>query len=60
MNTSIMAQNEKAVTEVKGLAVGSKGPRFTATDAEGKKYNLEKALKKGPVVLLFYRGPFYT
>jgi peroxiredoxin len=55
-----MAQNEKAVTEVKGLAVGSKGPRFTATDAEGKKYNLEKALKKGPVVLLFYRGPFYT
>jgi len=56
MNTSIMGQKGKAVTEVKGLAVGSKAPRFTTTDAEGKKYNLEKALKKGPVVLLFYRG----
>ena len=56
MNTSVMGQNGKAVTEVKGLAVGSKVPQFTATDADGKKYKLEKALKKGPVVLLFYRG----
>ncbi len=53
MNTSVMGQYGKAVTEVKGLAVGSTAPRFTATDAEGRKYNLAKALKKGLVVLLF-------
>ncbi|MEJ7610610.1 MAG: peroxiredoxin-like family protein [Ferruginibacter sp.] len=56
MNISVMAQKYKTVTEVKGLNVGTKAPMFTARDDNNVKYKLEKALKKGPVVVLFYRG----
>ena len=38
------------------LAVGSMAPVFTAKDAGGHEVNLQKLLKKGPVVLYFYRG----
>jgi peroxiredoxin len=40
----------------KGLAAGSIAPDFYATDQYGKKTELGTILKKGPVVLLFYRG----
>lgn len=38
------------------LAVGTVAPIFIAKDAGGREVNLQKLLKKGPVVLYFYRG----
>lgn len=40
----------------KGLKVGEKAPDFTAKDQNGKTITLQNALKKGKVVVLFYRG----
>ena len=39
-----------------GLKVGDKAPDFVLKNAFGKKVRLSKVLKKGPVVLSFYRG----
>ncbi len=39
-----------------GLKVGTKAPDFTLTNAFDKPVSLYDALKKGPVVLVFYRG----
>ncbi len=39
-----------------GLKIGDKAPDFTLPDATGKSVSLYEALKKGPVVLVFYRG----
>lgn len=39
-----------------GLKVGSRAPDFTLPDARGQSVNLAEQLKKGPVVLVFYRG----
>ena len=50
------AQEYKSVSEVKGLPVGAEVSMFTAKDQFGNNYKLSEALKKGPVVLLFYRG----
>jgi peroxiredoxin len=36
--------------------VNDKAPDFKAKDQSGKPVNLEEQLKKGPVVLVFYRG----
>ena len=43
-------------TTPKGLEVKSKAPIFSAKDQNGKDFNLQKALKKGAVILVFYRG----
>ena len=56
MNISVLSQKYKTITEVKGLSIGAKAPMFTANDDNDVKYKLQKALKKGPVVVLFYRG----
>lgn len=40
----------------KGLAVNSKAPGFSAMDQNGKSVSLDGLLKKGPVVIVFYRG----
>jgi peroxiredoxin len=40
----------------KGLRAGEKAPNFTLPDATGKEIQLEDVLKKGPVILTFYRG----
>lgn len=40
----------------KGLAVGDKAPAFTCKDSKGQAFTLDKQLKKGEVVLIFYRG----
>lgn len=45
-----------AQTYPNGLNLNDKAPDFTATDNNGKKINLKKELKKGSVVLVFYRG----
>lgn len=39
-----------------GLKVGEKAPGFTLNNAFGKSVSLAKHLKKGPVVITFYRG----
>lgn len=38
------------------LQKGDKAPDFTLTNANGKSVSLYKELKKGPVILLWYRG----
>ena len=50
----VVAQTETVYPE--GLKVGDTAPMFTAKDQDGKTVNLKQALKKGPVVMLFYRG----
>lgn len=42
--------------EPKGLNVNDPAPAFTANDQDGKSISLGDQLKKGPVVLVFYRG----
>lgn len=40
----------------KGLLVNDKAPEFSAKDQHGKLINLTAELKRGPVVVVFYRG----
>lgn len=51
MSLSVSAQNPE-----KALKVGEKAPMFELTNSVGKKVSLEKLLKKGPAVLVWYRG----
>ena len=44
------------VMKPEGLKVGDIAPDFTTADQNGKKLQLKKLLKKGDVVLVFYRG----
>jgi peroxiredoxin len=52
----------RAITElqetgkVKGIKAGGKAPNFTLKDTLGNDIELYEKLKKGPVVLTFYRG----
>ena len=46
-----------------GLFIASKAPDFKAKDQKGEEVRLKDLLKKGKVVLVFYRGywcPFCT
>ena len=56
LSHNTFSQGFKSVNEVKGLPIGAKVKMFTAKDQNNKTYQLSRALKKGPVVLLFYRG----
>lgn len=47
---------EPAAPQPSGLKVGDKAPDISTVDYVGNKINLKKLLKKGPVVLMFYRG----
>ena len=38
------------------LVVGDQAPMFESKDADDRKINLKQLLRKGPVVLYFYRG----
>ncbi|MEX0980716.1 MAG: peroxiredoxin-like family protein [Bacteroidales bacterium] len=53
---NINAQETRSADEASGLPVGAKAPDFKAIDADGKQFELAQALKKGPVVMIFYRG----
>ncbi len=54
---SVYSQNmTKNVTDAKGLAVGDSIINFTAKDLNDSLFDLKAALKKGPVVVIFYRG----
>lgn len=56
VNQFLFAQTYKTLSEAKGLPVGAEAPMFKAKDQNDNQYDLKKALKKGPVVVLFYRG----
>ncbi len=51
----VFTANSQAVMP-KGLLVGDMAPDFTAKDNKGNTVTLSKQLKKGDVVLIFYRG----
>lgn len=46
----------RAQQEPRGLSVNDQAPDFTARTADGKEVRLKDQLKKGAVVLVFYRG----
>jgi len=55
----LMDQAIKDLSETnlaKGLTVGEQAPDFTLLDATGTLITLSDELKKGPVILTFYRG----
>jgi len=54
--TVIFAQEPKSVNDAKGLSVGTTVPDFSAIDAHNNKFILSENLKKGPVIVIFYRG----
>lgn len=57
LNSNIVAQtNYKTVKEPQGLKVGDKVKDFSAKDMNDNTFVLSEALKKGPVVVIFYRG----
>ncbi len=49
-------QAAPATLTATALKVGDTAPLFSAKDANGQEHDLKKMLKKGPVVLYFYRG----
>lgn len=57
LNFQVMAQSDyKKVNEAKGLKVGETVKDFSALDLHDSTFTLSKALKRGPVVVIFYRG----
>lgn len=45
-----------AQTSDQGIRIGEKAPDFSLKDQNGKEVSLYKLLKKGPVVMTWYRG----
>jgi len=45
-----------SATRVQPLLVGSKVPKLTFTDPDGKSFDLQAALKEKPAVVIYYRG----
>ncbi len=39
-----------------GITVGTEAPQILAKDINGTEFNLKASLRRGPVVLVFYRG----
>ena len=54
--TSGFSQTNNNINESKGIPVGIKAPLFNAIDADNASFILADELKKGPVVIIFYRG----
>lgn len=52
----LFALSVNAQFSPKGISVNEKAPDFTAKDQNGIKIILSAELKKGPAVLVFYRG----
>lgn len=50
------SQADQSAESQTGIAVGTKAPTFSALKADSTTFTLNDALKKGPVVLIFYRG----
>ena len=62
LNQDFIILNQEGKTDVEvqlpnpGIKVGEKAPNFTLTNPFGLEVTLESELKKGPVILVFYRG----
>ena len=56
LSVLIIALSIHAQNGPKGLNVNDKAPGFSVKDQEGKNITLKEQLKRGPVVLVFYRG----
>ncbi|MBN9485086.1 MAG: hypothetical protein BGO70_11145 [Bacteroidetes bacterium 43-93] len=56
VTTALSVLSAVAQSGPKGLEVGDKAPGFAAKNQYGKKVELQSVLKKGPAVLVFYRG----
>jgi hypothetical protein len=41
---------------IDGLSIGTKAPDFSLPDSQGNQVSLYETLRKGPLVLSFYRG----
>lgn len=54
--TLLVIQTANAQEAPEGLFIGSKAPDFKAKDQNGNEVRLKDLLKKGKVVLVFYRG----
>ena len=50
------ADSTKTVEDATGILVGADAPLFKAVNQNNEPYFLSEALKKGPVVVVFYRG----
>lgn len=55
-STGVVEKVQNLKISERGLDVGAEAPQITTTDVEGKTFDLSKAAKSGPVVLVFYRG----
>jgi peroxiredoxin len=56
---AVMARAKTALAKTlpdPGIKVGERAPDFTLTNSHGESLRLYSELKKGPVVLVFYRG----
>ncbi len=56
LGSNSFSQEARKAEDAKGLAIGQTAPDFSAIDADSAKFSLAKEMKKGPVVLIFYRG----
>ena len=56
LSLSILVFAQTETVYPTGLKVGDKAPNFKMADQNGKSVQLNKLLKQGPVVLVFYRG----
>jgi peroxiredoxin len=45
-----------SAAELAGLKVGERAPAFDLKDYEGTSFKSEAVLKKGPLVIVFYRS----
>lgn len=52
----LTAQQTKKATDAKGLQIGVEAPMFNAIDENSIEFSLSDEIKKGPVVIIFYRG----
>jgi peroxiredoxin len=51
-----LSQSPTPAVRTTPVGVGDDAPDFTLPDQGGSKVTLSEALKKSPVVLVFYRG----
>lgn len=52
----LFAHSSSAQEKPEGLFINSKAADFKAVDQDGKEVNIKDLRKKGPVVIMFYRG----
>ncbi len=56
MINGLKSQTGRDVKDAHGLLPGTEAPMFKAIDADSVEFSMKEAIKKGPVVIIFYRG----